>query len=102
MYYKLDGTTPVKVTKEEYYEIAEKGWPGRRVGEAHLSNGRVSTVFLSIDHRHTDEGPPILFETMVFGGPLDETCERYCTWDEAAAGFKRMVEQLKAMENEHA
>lgn len=50
----------------------------------------VSTVFLGLDHRF-GEGPPLLFETMVFGGPLDQECERYTTWDEAIAGHEVMV-----------
>jgi hypothetical protein len=28
---------------------------------------KVSTVFLGLDHRHIGEGPPILWETIVFG-----------------------------------
>lgn len=32
---------------------------------------RVSTVFLGLDHRHFGDGPPILWETMVFGGLCD-------------------------------
>lgn len=41
----------------------------------------VSTVFLRTDHDFTGTGPPILFETMVFGGgePWHEFQERYTT-----------------------
>ena len=56
----------------------------------------VSTVFLGLDHQFGD-GPPILFETMVFGGDHEEVgsyTQRYSTWDEAEAGHKRVVEQL--------
>jgi len=35
---------------------------------------RVSTVFLGIDHAWS--GPPLLWETMVFGGPLNEEQDR--------------------------
>ena len=28
-------------------------------------------------------GPPILFETMIFGGPEDQYTDRCSTWDEA-------------------
>ena len=40
----------------------------------------VSTVFLGIDHRFSSSGPPIVFETMVFGGPdsIDQSQWRYC------------------------
>jgi hypothetical protein len=50
----------------------------------------VSTVFLGLDHNFMGVGPPILFETMVFGGPHDQDQERYCTWDEALLGHLRM------------
>ncbi len=54
----------------------------------------ISTVFLAIDHSFGD-GPPLLFETMVFGGELDQSQERYSTWDEAEAGHKAWVERVK-------
>ena len=54
---------------------------------------KVSTVFLSLNH-NWGEGNPILFETMVFGGPLDQRMERYGTWDEADAGHKRWVKKV--------
>ena len=51
---------------------------------------RVSTVFLGIDH-NWGGGEPLLFETMVFGGPLDgEICLRYPTWDRAENGHHRI------------
>lgn len=59
---------------------------------AHTVIGRVavSTIFLGIDRGF--EGPPILFETMIFGGANDHYQERYSTWREAAAGHARLVE----------
>ncbi len=30
----------------------------------------ISTVFLGVDHRYGDDGPPVLWETMVFGPPI--------------------------------
>ena len=48
----------------------------------------VSTVFLGLDHGWGD-GPPVLFETLVF--PDTKRMDRYCTWDEAVAGHERIV-----------
>lgn len=59
------------------------------------SNIRVSTIFLGIDHGFGDEGPPLLFETMVFGGPADSTMERYSTWNEAEQGHEAIVETVR-------
>ncbi len=57
---------------------------------------RVSTVFLGLDHNYDDEGPPLLFETMVFGGGIhDQSMRRYSTWEEAEAGHSEMLEFVK-------
>lgn len=48
----------------------------------------VSTVFLGLDHRHGGHGRPILFETMIFGGPHDQAQWRYTTAEEARAGHR--------------
>lgn len=50
----------------------------------------VSTIFVGINldlHR----GPPLLFESMVFGGALDLTRQRYTTWAAAEAGHTVML-----------
>ena len=67
----------------------------RRVAGTDVGTARVSTVFLGIDHAFGD-GPPILYETMVFGGPMDQTQDRYHTKEEALAGHEAMVERVKA------
>lgn len=51
---------------------------------------RVSTVFLGIDH-NWGRGPPVLWETMIFGGPHDEFQERYSSHESAVAGHARAV-----------
>jgi hypothetical protein len=56
----------------------------------------VSTVFLGLDHNF-GSGPPLIFETLVFGGPFDKEMDRYSTWDEALAGHARMVEKCQPM-----
>lgn len=68
----------------------------RSVGYAVVEGSRISTVFLGIDHSYLG-GPPVLFETMVFGGELDQEQERYCTWDEAFAGHDVMVARVTAV-----
>lgn len=54
----------------------------------------VSTVFLGADHSH-GHGPPVLFETMIFGGPHDEYQRRYSTLAEAEAGHAEAVALAK-------
>lgn len=67
----------------------------RQVGDDMVGDVRVSTVFLGINHRHSGVGPPILYETMIFGGEHDEDQWRYCTRKEAEAGHKAVVAFLK-------
>jgi hypothetical protein len=65
----------------------------RRVAYDDLGDGvTVSTVWLGLDHRYPpDAGPPVIFETMIFGGPLDSTCWRYSTEEAARAGHDDAV-----------
>lgn len=56
----------------------------------------VSTVFLGLDHRW-GSGPPILWETMVFGGPKAGECNRCSgSWEQAEAMHEATVNQLAA------
>ena len=61
-----------------------------------INNETVSTVFLAIDHNfgYSSNPKPILFETMIFGGPRDQYQERYNTWDEALEGHNRIVNEI--------
>lgn len=55
----------------------------------------VSTVFLVLDHNHSPKGKPVLFESMIFNGELNQSLDRYRTWKEAEDGHKKMVELVK-------
>lgn len=77
-------------TWARFFEDHEK----RRVGRTTVGDARVSTVFLGADHSFMG-GPPLWFETMIFGGPHDEYTERYTTWEEAQAGHERIVMALR-------
>lgn len=79
----------------------EKAWRDRRVAYTDLGRlGRVSTVFLGIDHAY--EGPPLIFETLVFDGPLDDEMERYTTEEQARTGHEFMVMRLTVLRDEPA
>lgn len=62
---------------------------GEAVGEV-----RVSTVFLGLDHSF-GEGQPLLFESMIFGGPLDQECDRCGTWEAAEKMHEKMMERVR-------
>ncbi len=78
------------MTWARYFESAD-----RIVRKSDFEGGHVSTVFLGLDHQYGD-GPPLLFETMIFGGPHDQWCERCSTWKEAEAQHEKALLTLLA------
>ena len=56
---------------------------------------RVSTVFLGLDHSF-GSGPPVLWESMVFGGPLDGEQQRYTSRADALRGHAEMCALVTA------
>ena len=77
----------------------------RRVAFTPLLGYEVSTVFLGLNHSWGD-GPPLLFETMVFKSEVDSDgrrdtadefdMDRYATLEEAMQGHDRIVAQVRA------
>lgn len=97
-YYILRDRKPVAVVDMLQWGQMFERMAERRVAEDVIEQPehdpvRVSTVFLGIDHNWFDEGPPLLFESMVFGGPLDLEMYRYSTWDEAVEGHKLLTDE---------
>jgi hypothetical protein len=86
-HYILNGK--IAVPCEDIMEWAKHSPLGTRVAETIRDNVRVSTVFLGLDLQWSN-GPPMIFETMVFGGEHDEHQDRCSTWDEAEAMHKRV------------
>jgi hypothetical protein len=72
----------------------EKSWPARQVASTEIGDARVSTVFLGFNH-NWHEGPPILFETMIFGGEHDQFQRRYFFREEALAAHDQIVAALR-------
>ncbi len=79
-------------------EVA-KTWSrmGSHIRENYVGGIHVSTVFLRLDHNYHD-GPPILFETMVFGGKHDQYQRRYTSWDEAVLGHREILHEVNKVE----
>lgn len=75
----------------------------RHVEQSDISPGVwVSTVFLGIDHQYSPEGPPLVFETMIFGGEFDQCQVRSSSWEEARSEhFKACrIAGIKAVSND--
>lgn len=90
--YILDGHEVKKVDVTEWAKWF--GTADRKVKNTEIEGVRISTVFLGLDHSF-GSGPPLLFETLVFDGPMDGEMNRYSTWDQAEKGHNEMVAKIK-------
>ena len=88
-YYGRDGQP---IDQDEWlrrYTAEEK-----RVAQTTVEEADVSTVWLGLDHCFGD-GPPLIFETMIFGGEHGENQWRYSTEEAAKAHHAALVEALR-------
>lgn len=95
LYFDIDGQ-PITVERwvelrhdPDYFRVAldvlDEGDDGRV---------RVSTVWIGIDHALYG-GPPIIFETMIFGLWEDEYQVRYATLEQARVGHQEAVSLVR-------
>lgn len=89
MYYLLNDDRTTKqapmMAWARWFETAD-----RVVEKTNIADVEVSTVFSGMNHQY-GEGPPLLFETLVFGGEQDGDVWHYSTWNEAKVGHGRVV-----------
>jgi len=58
----------------------------------------ISTVFLALDHAWMG-GPPVLWESMIFGGVFDGWQERYTSRLDALRGHARLIAMVETYFN---
>ena len=78
---------------------AKRNWEDFRVALTEYGEITVSTVWLGLDYSF-GHGPPLIFETMVFGGEYDQYQERYSTEEQALAGHNATVAMVLEKERE--
>jgi hypothetical protein len=88
---------------QRWVDLMEDREEYRRVAEDTVGPYWVSTVWLGLDHNYDPDGPPLIFETMVFARDHDDTSfgfdfdmRRYSTEEEAIAGHNEMVTIVRA------
>jgi hypothetical protein len=59
-----------------------------------IGGAEVSTVWLGFDYSF-GQGVPLIYESMVFGGPHDHTQRRYPNRDAALAGHDQLVAMVR-------
>ena len=85
--------------------INQEEWSRLLAGDRHVAltqaaaGVEVSTVYLGLDHNFGLGGPPIIYETLVFGGELDGEQDRYPNRHAALAGHDQMVAKVRDAEN---
>jgi Mrp family chromosome partitioning ATPase len=79
----------------QWFETAERVVKQEKIGAS-----KISTVFLGLDHNMIGHGPPVLWETMVFGGELDQEQDRCAgNREQAEAMHERMVARVREHES---
>lgn len=92
-YYDMEGK-PMDLL--EWGKALEEG--DRHLGATNLWFGKiwVSTVWLGLNHRFTEDGPPLIFETCVFVRKGDSTIVgRYAYKEQAEENHKYWVRRLR-------
>ncbi len=97
--YDRDG----QVIPDDYYDASKyprgqaKWGTEQRVGRTQVGEYVVSTVWLmGIDHQYAMEGPPLIFETMIFGPQWNQELTRYSTEENAMRGHLATVDDVRA------
>lgn len=101
LYYDRDG---IPLPSVQAWAELNQDWSYKRVARTTVVSAAdlavaydVSTVWLGIDHSFGGDGPPLIFETIVFGdGAEDLSGNRYATWNEAVAGHHELVVTVAA------
>lgn len=94
-YYKLMGKLAVPVADPMEWARAFED-THRIVAQTKIGGIFVSTVFLGLDSSFRENGPPLIFETMIFrGGDGDDTF-RCSSWEEAEKQHADAVALVRA------
>lgn len=80
---KADGRTAEPVDMMTWARWFEDNSAVRTVARKERGGVLISTVFLGLNHQYDPDGPPLIFETMIFGGALDHYQIRCSTYEQA-------------------
>lgn len=91
-WYRLDGNMPIQC------DPGDVEWDRRWHIQTKVGATTVSTVFLALDHSYGGDAP-VLFETLISGGSLDQSMDRYRTKAQAEDGHAAWVRRLEYLED---
>lgn len=94
-FWKLTPEGPVPCSAEEWENRDPMDLLERTVARCIVGGVMISTVFTGINVQKEKDGPPLLYQTHIFGSrPRRE--EGYATREEALKGHGRWVEHFRA------
>lgn len=99
MYFSPDGE-PIEMLELETLlrkrreDMAQESWWRKRTQVT--DDIEVSSVWLGVDHNWNPDGPPHIWETMIFGGDYSEYCWRYPSRQVCLDDHERIVQSLRA------
>lgn len=89
-----DDNNPIPCEMIEAHRWMEENFTERcKVKREQWCDCEVSTIFLGIDHNWGNK-PPLLFETLVFGGYMDGESDRSESWQEAERSHEAMKKRI--------
>ena len=91
-FYKLEGQTPVKCSREESDLLFDSG--NKHVGSDKIKDISISTIFLGRDFDIFGV-EPMLFETLISGAVHKDFTIKYPTYEEAEKGHLEAIELVK-------
>lgn len=94
-YYDRNG---MPMTEEEWTATFNTNSLQDEISFDKVGNVEITTVWLGLDHQLLPAGPPLIFETMIFGGKLDGYQLRYSSESDAIQGHKTIVELIRILE----
>jgi len=83
----IDVSVMTRLSQDQTYRVVARDWVGAV---------EVTTVWLGFDHSFRS-ALPVIFETVVFGGRMDQYSRRYSTEDDAVDGHARVVSTVKRL-----
>jgi hypothetical protein len=83
------------MTLREWSLIVEEDLAYKHVRMSMVGDVQVSTVWIGLPQAGSTPERPLIFESMVFGGPLDEHAWRWSTLEEAEAGHELVLAKVR-------
>ena len=97
-YYILHDGNPLPCDMETWARWFQEHSDQRFIEKTEIGETLISTVFLGLNHNFFSGSYPLIFETMIFGGPHDQSMWSYLTREQARSGHREACELVRKTE----